>query len=117
MARLFGAGGPASVIALDGLDESVRAAVPPDVTLAELNPDVLTTHRYLEGRHVYFVVNNFPEPVTIEPDFRELGPYTLYRPLAGDVIPNDPASSLALAGYESIFVVTGPNALRRTYGE
>jgi hypothetical protein len=62
------------------------------------------------------VVNNSPEPVAIEPDFREPGPYTLYRPLSGDVMPDDPASSLALAGYESIFVVTEPKALRQTHG-
>jgi len=117
MARLFGAGGSGTVIALDGLAESASEAVPPDVTLAEPNPDLLTTHRYLDGRHVYFVVNNSPEPVTIQPVFREPGPYTLYRPLTGDVMPDDTASSLALAGYESIFVVTEPNASRRTYGE
>ena len=41
-----------------------------------------------------------------------MGVDALYFPPTGEVMPDDPASSLVLAEYESIFVVTDPDALR-----
>jgi len=98
---LFGKADPARVVEVDQLpDHIVR-----DLTLAQPNPDVLYTHRLLEGRHVYFIVNNTPEPVTLHPTLREPGPYTLYKPLTGEVVSVGGGLQLALEGFEGVFVV------------
>ena len=61
------------------------ACLPDAIKLRTPNPNVLVTHRILEGRHVYFLVNNHAEPVVLQPDLDVPGPYSLYRPLTGDV--------------------------------
>ena len=85
-------------------------ALPPDLALTEANRDILYTHRQLEGRDLYFVINNSPNPATIRPALRVPGPYTLYRPLTGTVDPVGMPLDLALDGYEGVFVVADGTA-------
>ena len=106
IAALFGDGGPARVVALDELPTLIT----PDFSLAQPNPDVLYTHRLLEGRHVYFIINNAPEPVTLHPTLREPGPYTLYKPLTGEVVSAGERLQLELEGFGGIFVTCGREA-------
>jgi hypothetical protein len=64
---------------------------------------VLYTHRRLEGRDLYFIINNAPDPAALRLTLRTAGPYTLYRPLTSAVTPF--SRDLSLAGYEGVFVV------------
>lgn len=100
IAALFGEGGPARVVAVDQLPDLIDR----DLTLAQSNPDVLYTHRLLEGRHVYFVINNTPESITLRPALREPGPYTVYKPLTGEVVSAGERLQLGLEGFDAIFV-------------
>jgi hypothetical protein len=102
---LFDAGGPAYVVSLDALVPFLRAHLAPDLSLPVSNPDVLYTHRCLEGHDVYFIANNAPHGVILRPKLRTPGPYTLYRPIDGSVQETGPALELALAEYEGVFVV------------
>jgi hypothetical protein len=108
VAALFGPEGPALRVPVDKLPGVVREAAGAGLVLDRANPDVLVTRRRLEGRHVTFIANNSPDPVTLSPSLRDAGPYTLYRPLTGAVVPVEGAAALRLdlAGYEGIFVVT-----------
>jgi len=103
---LFAAGGPAKVVESEQMVEALCAAIGPDLVLAQPNRDILYTHRLLDGRHVYLLINNGPQPVTIEPTLREAGPYNLYRPLTGEVSDIAAPLRLGLEGYEGVFVVT-----------
>ena len=105
LAGLFGEGGPGQVVSLEQLPDALRSRVPPDLALEGANPDILYTHRRLEGRDLYFVINNAPTPATIRPTLREPGPYTLYRPSTGAVQEGADLAQLDLAGYEGVFVV------------
>ncbi len=105
LAALFGEGGHAQIVTMTRLPSTLRERLTPDLTLARTNNDILYTHRRLEGRELYFIINNAPDPVQVRPTLRSSGPYTLYRPLTGALTPLDSDLSLALAGYEGVFVV------------
>ena len=77
----------------------------PDFALAEPNPNILYTHRRLEGKELYFIVNNAPAPTTLRPALRVPGPYTIYRPADGSIVPAIMPLCVELAGYEGVFVV------------
>ncbi len=101
---LFAPGGGGTTIALSDLPRLALNA--PDLQLAQENPDILYTHRLLEGHHVYFIINNAPQPVVIHPSLREKGPYQLYHPLTGKISAADAPLRLELEGYEGIFIKT-----------
>jgi hypothetical protein len=105
---LFGPDGPAYVKPLEQLADFLRAQRPADLVLAEPNENILYTHRCLEGRDLYFIANNAPHAVTIQPRLRVPGPYTVYRPVDGSVGTagsGESAPALELAEYEGVFVV------------
>lgn len=106
MAETFGAGGNGRMVRAEALPAAVRAALPPDFALATPNPHILYTHRFLEGRHLYFVVNMSPEPAEVQPSLSVAGPYRLYRPLDGSQTPVVGPATIRLSGYEGIFMVT-----------
>ncbi|MBN1875311.1 MAG: hypothetical protein JXA33_13870 [Anaerolineae bacterium] len=107
MDTLFGNAGPARIVALEDLPDAIYpAAIPPDLTLAQPNPDVLYTHRILGDRHVYFIINNTSGSLTLYPSLREAGPYILYRPLTGEVVSVGKRLQLELEGFEGVFVVS-----------
>ncbi|NLG49730.1 MAG: hypothetical protein GX552_06435 [Chloroflexi bacterium] len=90
---------------LEELPALLRTLVPGDLLLDQPQPDVLYTHRRLEGRDLYFVINNAPQPITIRPALRVPGPYTIYRPLTATIEPVGQELALSLEGYEGAFVV------------
>lgn len=104
-AELFAERGPAVLLPADRVVARIRQVIGPDVALDTPNPDVLYTHRILEGRHLYFVINNAPSAIMLQPTLREPGPYTLYRPLTGLVAPAATPLSLALGECEGLFIV------------
>ena len=104
-ATLFGATGPAYVVPAADVAAYLHAHLAPDFTLSEPNPDVLYTHRQMDGKELYFIVNNAPAPVTLRPTLGVSGAYTLYRPLDGSVTPANAPLCIELAGYEGVFVV------------
>ena len=106
VAALFGEEGPGRIVSLEQLSTAVRQQIPADLILDPPHPDVLYTHRQLEGRDIYFLINNAPTAVTLRPTLREPGPYSLYRPLTGAVENAARPLQLELAGYEGVFLVT-----------
>jgi hypothetical protein len=106
LADLLAKDGACKQVSPDDVADAVRAAWSPDLVLSRTNLRVLYTHRWLEGRHVYFVINNAPDPVALDLTLREPGPYTLYRPQTGVRAPLYAPVSLALDAFEGAFVVT-----------
>ena len=104
--RLFGPAGQGQLTAPDELVSALQSRLAADLKLRQPNAAILYTHRWLEGRHIYFITNNLPQPAVIQPILRQPGPYTLYRPLDGSVTPLPTPLVVDLAGYEGIFVVT-----------
>ncbi len=102
---LFGVDGPARLVPADEVASYLHAHLTPDFALAEPNLNVLYTHRELDGKPLYFIINNTPAPVTLRPTLRVPGPYTLYRPLDGSVTPANTPLCIELTGYEGVFVV------------
>jgi hypothetical protein len=102
---LFGSDGPARIVPAGDIASYLHAHLAPDLALAEANPDILYTHRQLDGKELYFIINNTPAPVTLKPTLRVPGPYTLYRPLNGSVTPASTPLCIELTGYEGVFVV------------
>ncbi|HEY3342842.1 MAG TPA: glycosyl hydrolase, partial [Anaerolineae bacterium] len=102
---LFDTGGSARIVAAGEIAPYLRAHLAPDFTLAEANPDILYTHRQMDGKELYFIINNTPAPVTLQPTLCAPGPYKLYRPMNGSVTPATIPLCIELAGYEGVFVV------------
>ena len=96
-----------TVVTMGEIVSAAREAVSPDLSLAQPSADVLYTHRHLEGRDLYFIINNRPAPMTLQPTLRVKGPYEIFRPLTGDVQAANGPLTLALSGYEGVFVVAG----------
>jgi hypothetical protein len=86
---------------------AVRKAGVGDFVLASPDTDILYTHRHVDGRHIYFVVNNAPEPRSIRPRLGVTGEFALYRPLSGTIEPAGPVSEIRLDGLEGVFLVGG----------
>ena len=86
---------------------AVRKAAVGDFVLGSPDPDILYTHRHVDGRHVYFVVNDAPEPRCIRPRLGVAGEFALYRPLSGAVEPPGPVGEIRLYGLEGVFLVGG----------
>jgi hypothetical protein len=104
MSALF-EGGPARLVDQENLASEVRRLLSPDFTLDKPDSEILATHRMLNGRHIYFVINNAPETVQIRPSLRQPGPYTLYDPLTGQVHLLAEPLRLDLSGYGAVFIV------------
>ena len=102
---LFAQGGPAAQVEQKDVAPLLRAQLGADLQLDAPNADILYTHRQLDGRDVYFVINNSPAAQVLCPRLRVPGPYTLYRPLTGEVTPASQSLRLNLEGYEGVFVV------------
>lgn len=105
MAALFGHGGPARTVSAEEAPTLLRALIGADLTLQRPNDNLLYTHRQLEGRDLYFLVNSAPEATIVRPTLRVPGPYTLYRPLAGTIGELGNELEITLDGYEGVFVV------------
>jgi hypothetical protein len=86
---------------------AVRKAAVGDFVLGSPDPDILYTHRHVDGRHVYFVVNDAPEPRCIRPQLGVPGEFALYRPLTGVIEPPGPVGEIRLEGLEGVFLVGG----------
>lgn len=84
---------------------AVRKAGVGDFVLGSPDPDILYTHRHQDGRHVYFVVNNAPEPRCIRPRLGVTGEFALYRPLTGTIEPPGSVGDIRLDGLEGVFLV------------
>jgi hypothetical protein len=102
---LFGVDGSAQLVPAGEVASYLHAHLTPDFALAEPNPNVLYTHRELDGKELYFIINNTAAPVTLRPTLGVPGPYTLYRPLDSSVTPASTPLCIELAGYEGVFVV------------
>ncbi len=108
MEDLFGEGGPGVVLPAEKVPGHVRERHGADLQLTEPNSGVFYTHRRRDGRDLYFIVNNAPDPVKLTPGLRVKGPYTLYRPLTGETESIGAEPELTLQGYEGAFLVTRP---------
>lgn len=109
MASLFGDKAGGRTATMENLVEAVRLSLPPDFQLTMPHAHILYTHRILEKRHVYFIVNNQDAGCELHPVLRHPGPFTLYRPLTGEVTVlsvNNPLT-LVFDAYEGLFLVSG----------
>ena len=102
-----GAGKSASLAELPGIIKSLYEL---DLTLDTPDPDILYTHRRLDGREFYFIVNCSLEPRTVRPLLRTPGPFEIYDPETGGILrTNDWSQSspveLHLDGCGSLFLV------------
>jgi len=84
----------------------LRARGLADLALDRPDPDILYTHRRLEDREVYFIINNAPTQAEIRPSLRAGGPYRLYWPGTGVVEAAVLPLRLTLAGYGAVFITT-----------
>jgi glycosyl hydrolase family 106( putative alpha-L-rhamnosidase) len=102
MRKLFGSAKPA--LELEQLSAEVHSRIQPDLDLAQPDENVCYVHRHKDGRDVYFVANNHPEPIAIELRLRAQGPWELHRPLTGasEAAPAD--LRLSLEPYEGVFL-------------
>ena len=101
------ASGRGRAVALEQIPSAVRAAGADDFTLATPDREVLYTHRQVDCRDVYFVINAAATARRICPRLRVPGPYVLYRPLNGTT-GNAPASgAIHLEGFEGVFLIAG----------
>jgi len=87
--------------------EVVKSLIHPDFRLKSLDPDILYTHRWKDGRDLYFIINNGDMPAKLEPTLSVSGPYEIYRPLTGEIEKTEQLQVLDIDGYEGIFVVGG----------
>ncbi len=108
MASLFAENGKGHQISLEHLVATIREYLPDAIKLRTPNPNVLVTHRFLEGRHVYFLANNNSAPVVLQPALDVPGPYSLYRPLTGEVTVLSMKADmvLELEAFEGVFLVS-----------
>ena len=100
------ASGFGRTVALDRIAQAVREAGADDFMLAAPDLDILHTHRHVDGRDVYFVINAGPTPKRICPHLRVPGPYVLYRPLTGTTGAAPANGKIHLEGFEGVFLVT-----------
>jgi hypothetical protein len=103
---LFAPEGPATQLEKPAIAAFLRARLGADLHLDAPNADILYTHRQLDGKAVYFIINNLPAAQMLCPYLRVPGPYTLYRPLTGEITPAGEPLRLLLEGYEGVFFVT-----------
>jgi len=101
------ASGAGRKVALDQIPQAARAAGADDLTLATPDREVLFTHRQVEGRDVYFVINAAATARRICPRLRVPGPYDLYRPLNGTTGNMSITGEIHLEGFEGVFLVGG----------
>jgi hypothetical protein len=91
---------------LEDLPGALRSRIEMDFQLPEPPEHVFYLHRRRDGRDIYFVVNNRPEPITLQPKPRAPGPFTLYRPLTASCGAAPNGLRLELGAYESVFLVS-----------
>ncbi len=89
---------------LADMPAAARAAGADDLTLEEPDRDILFTHRILDGRDIYFVINNSDNHKRINPRLREPGDYILCRPLTADM-KQWPGGEIEIGAWEGIFLV------------
>lgn len=104
LSTIFGKNGAGRVVPAKKLAAYLRGHGADDLVLGKPNPDILYTHRRLNGRNIYFIINNAPKKTTISPRFRVPGLFTLYRPLTGRVENVGIGSALELPGYEGVLL-------------
>ena len=100
------AAGHGQTVELDLIPQAVREAGADDFALAVPDLDILFTHRQVDGRDVYFVINAAATPKRICPQLRVPGPYALYRPLTGTTGIAHANGEIFLEGFEGVFLVT-----------
>ena len=85
----------------------LRQLIPADLTVEGDHPEILFTHRILEGRTVYFVTNNAPAAVSTRLAMRQKGNYQIYDPIHGEILPFEADQAIQIAGYGAVFLVSG----------
>jgi hypothetical protein len=98
--------GRGRVVALDRIPQTVREAGADDFTLASPDPDILVTHRQLDGRDVYFVINASGSAKTFCPQIRYAGGCDLFRPLTGAIAPAPSSDAISLEPFEGVFLIS-----------
>jgi hypothetical protein len=101
------ASGRGRTVALDRIPQAVREAGADDFSLASPDPDILFTHRQVDGRDLYFVINATGEEKQICPRLRVPGPYDLYRPMTGAIAPSPAGAQIHFDGFEGVFLIGG----------
>ncbi len=104
------ASGDGRTVALDDIAAAVRAAGADDFRLAIPDPDILYTHRNVDGSDVYFLINGAAVPKRICPRLSVPGPYVLFRPLAGTMADVSAGSEVQLDGFEGVCLVRKPTS-------
>lgn len=97
--------GQAQVVEPEQAVGTLRRSIPADLMVAGDHPEILYTHRVLDGRHLYFVTNNAPGQVSIQFRLRQIGDYQVYNPLNGEIVPFDGEKAIELEGYSAVFLV------------
>lgn len=82
-----GEGRVAVVADLGGLLKALAELIPPDIQVEPATPAVLGLHRQVQGRHVYFLTNNGPQPVELTVTLRTVGRPQVWDPWDGSVVP------------------------------
>jgi hypothetical protein len=120
MDDLFASGGSGKSASLAELPSLIKSLCQPDLSLETPDPDILYTHRRLEGRELYFIVNCSLQPRTVRPLLCTPGPFEIYDPETGEILPaacgqqagtnprqpTGEALELHLEGCGSLFLVT-----------
>jgi hypothetical protein len=75
----------------------LRGVVEPDVRVVAQRPPVRVTHRRLDGRDTYFVINDSPQPWSGEVSFAADGEGELLEPATGRITPGLKASGASLS--------------------
>ncbi len=99
------ASGQGRTVALDQVSQAVHEAGADDFTLAAPDLDILFTHRQLEGRDLYFIINATGAEKRIRPRLRVPGAYDLFRPVAGTSSHWATGSEIRLAPFEGVFLI------------
>ncbi len=90
------------------LPQVCDAVLEPDLSAADRQSPLRYTHRRLEGRDVYFVINDSESPVEDKVVTCGVGPAELWNPVAGGVAPaaqEKDAVAVKLGPYSSLFLV------------
>jgi hypothetical protein len=111
LADLFQPGGLGRTTSIGQVVSVLRGCIPPDLALTTPNPDIFYTHRRLQGREVYFVVNNSSQPTSVRLSLRAPGPYQVFQPASGAILPAPDPLQVELGCFEGLFVVSSESML------
>lgn len=90
-ATLFLPNGSESLLTL-----ALQGIIAPDVSTADRRAPLRATHRQVDGREVYFLINDSGRPWAGDVELAAAGPAELLDPATGSVRPYDPSKPLRL---------------------